>query len=184
MLKRIRAANRVPTLRVPSDNGNHDNKPFPRVFPPTSYASETVPITTPPCHILPTNQETPIHKGPSTTGLIQTIRYGMEERFTFQRRRAISYSSAGVGLEHHTGDSTIKEGEHSGGVRCLPSLFSFHQPHERSYGSTDREGTIHLQTSMSSPGLEPRPYGTAVSIANHIVGDTSECLDGNEHRLL
>ncbi|GFX21201.1 uncharacterized protein TNCV_4367801 [Trichonephila clavipes] len=30
-----------------------------------------------------------------------------------------------------------------------------------------REGTIHLQTSMSSPGLEPSPNGTAVSVANH-----------------
>ncbi|GFT81598.1 hypothetical protein TNCV_3674281 [Trichonephila clavipes] len=27
-------------------------------------------------------------------------------------------------------------------------------------------GTIHLQTSMFSPGFEPRPYNTAVSITN------------------
>ncbi|GFX80110.1 hypothetical protein TNCV_2107561 [Trichonephila clavipes] len=33
-----------------------------------------------------------------------------------------------------------------------------------------REGTIHLQTSMSSPGFEPRPNGTAVSVANHCTG--------------
>ncbi|GFY34191.1 hypothetical protein TNCV_2504941 [Trichonephila clavipes] len=33
-----------------------------------------------------------------------------------------------------------------------------------------REGTIHLQTSMSSPGFEPRPYGTAVSVTNHYTG--------------
>ncbi|GFY36493.1 hypothetical protein TNCV_26991 [Trichonephila clavipes] len=26
--------------------------------------------------------------------------------------------------------------------------------------------TIHLQTSMPSPGFEARPYGTAVSVAN------------------
>ncbi|GFS64325.1 hypothetical protein TNCV_3955261 [Trichonephila clavipes] len=32
------------------------------------------------------------------------------------------------------------------------------------------EGTIHLQTSMSSPGFEPSPNGTAVSIANHYTG--------------
>ncbi|GFV23563.1 uncharacterized protein TNCV_1906911 [Trichonephila clavipes] len=32
------------------------------------------------------------------------------------------------------------------------------------------EDTIHLQTSMSSPGFEPRPYGTAVSVANHCTG--------------
>ncbi|GFW15825.1 uncharacterized protein TNCV_1545591 [Trichonephila clavipes] len=30
-----------------------------------------------------------------------------------------------------------------------------------------RKGTIRLQTSMSSPGFEPSPYSTAVSIANH-----------------
>ncbi|GFS55450.1 hypothetical protein TNCV_1627191 [Trichonephila clavipes] len=30
-----------------------------------------------------------------------------------------------------------------------------------------RAGTVHLQVSMSSPGFEPSPYGTAVSIANH-----------------
>ncbi|GFU52965.1 hypothetical protein TNCV_1142571 [Trichonephila clavipes] len=32
------------------------------------------------------------------------------------------------------------------------------------------KGTIHLQTSMSSPGFEPSPYGTTVSIANHSTG--------------
>ncbi|GFU61091.1 hypothetical protein TNCV_4437191 [Trichonephila clavipes] len=30
-----------------------------------------------------------------------------------------------------------------------------------------REGTIHLQAAMSSPGLKPSPNGTAVSVANH-----------------
>ncbi|GFW98328.1 hypothetical protein TNCV_1092061 [Trichonephila clavipes] len=30
-----------------------------------------------------------------------------------------------------------------------------------------REGTIHLQTSMSSTGFEPCPYDTAVSVANN-----------------
>ncbi|GFU33152.1 hypothetical protein TNCV_4156691 [Trichonephila clavipes] len=33
-----------------------------------------------------------------------------------------------------------------------------------------RKGTIHLQTSMSSPGFEPSSYGTAVSVANHYTG--------------
>ncbi|GFY19820.1 transposable element Tcb1 transposase [Trichonephila clavipes] len=33
-----------------------------------------------------------------------------------------------------------------------------------------RKDTIHLQTAMSSPGLEPRSYGTAVSVANHYTG--------------
>ncbi|GFX02649.1 hypothetical protein TNCV_3869861 [Trichonephila clavipes] len=29
------------------------------------------------------------------------------------------------------------------------------------------EGTIYLETSMPSPGLEARPYGTPVSVTNH-----------------
>ncbi|GFX11208.1 hypothetical protein TNCV_4424671 [Trichonephila clavipes] len=33
-----------------------------------------------------------------------------------------------------------------------------------------RKGTIHLQTSMSSLGFEPSPYGKAVSVANHCTG--------------
>ncbi|GFY16648.1 hypothetical protein TNCV_2787741 [Trichonephila clavipes] len=32
-----------------------------------------------------------------------------------------------------------------------------------------REGTIHLQTAIPSPGLEPRPY--------HPAGDTPEIMD-------
>ncbi|GFW19945.1 hypothetical protein TNCV_866511 [Trichonephila clavipes] len=36
--------------------------------------------------------------------------------------------------------------------------------------------TIHLQTSMSSPGFEPRPNGTAVSVANHYTGWTTYLL--------
>ncbi|GFX95948.1 hypothetical protein TNCV_2085281 [Trichonephila clavipes] len=34
-------------------------------------------------------------------------------------------------------------------------------------GPPCREGIIHLQTSVPSPGFEPRPHGTAVSITNH-----------------
>ncbi|GFS55560.1 hypothetical protein TNCV_1627751 [Trichonephila clavipes] len=33
-----------------------------------------------------------------------------------------------------------------------------------------RKGTIHLQTSSSSPGFESRPYGTAISFTNHYTG--------------
>ncbi|GFV93525.1 hypothetical protein TNCV_1988381 [Trichonephila clavipes] len=33
-----------------------------------------------------------------------------------------------------------------------------------------RKGPIHLQTFMSSPGLEPSTYGIAVSVANHYTG--------------
>ncbi|GFU51854.1 hypothetical protein TNCV_3733621 [Trichonephila clavipes] len=32
------------------------------------------------------------------------------------------------------------------------------------------KGTIHLQTSLPSPGLELKPYGTAVSVASHYTG--------------
>ncbi|GFX82533.1 hypothetical protein TNCV_2166811 [Trichonephila clavipes] len=32
------------------------------------------------------------------------------------------------------------------------------------------EDTIHLQTSMPSPGSEPRPNGTAVSVTYHYIG--------------
>ncbi|GFW46253.1 hypothetical protein TNCV_2813481 [Trichonephila clavipes] len=32
-----------------------------------------------------------------------------------------------------------------------------------------RAGTTHLQTSMSSPGFEPKPYGTVVSVTNHYI---------------
>ncbi|GFT74059.1 hypothetical protein TNCV_3707911 [Trichonephila clavipes] len=37
-----------------------------------------------------------------------------------------------------------------------------------------RKGTIHLQTSLPSPGFEPSPYGTAVSVANHYTGWVTE----------
>ncbi|GFW31806.1 hypothetical protein TNCV_5039761 [Trichonephila clavipes] len=39
------------------------------------------------------------------------------------------------------------------------------------------EGTIHLQTSMSSPGFEPSPYCTAVNVTNHCTGWVTT-LDG------
>ncbi|GFX20074.1 hypothetical protein TNCV_1436341 [Trichonephila clavipes] len=37
-------------------------------------------------------------------------------------------------------------------------------------------GTTHLQTSMPSPRIEPRPYGTAVSVANHYTGRETSSL--------
>ncbi|GFS89531.1 hypothetical protein TNCV_1810271 [Trichonephila clavipes] len=61
-----------------------------------------------------------------------------------------------------------------GVVRGHPPLFPFHQPHEWLDAARwlfkvppCREGTMHLQTSMSSPGFEPSPNDTAVSVANH-----------------
>ncbi|GFX91639.1 hypothetical protein TNCV_3682251 [Trichonephila clavipes] len=38
-----------------------------------------------------------------------------------------------------------------------------------------REGTMHSQISMSSPGFEPSPNGTAVSVANHYTGWATSC---------
>ncbi|GFX74917.1 hypothetical protein TNCV_1844891 [Trichonephila clavipes] len=63
-------------------NGNQDYQPTSTFFPPPSDASETALKTTPPCYILPTNQETLSHKDPSTDHN-QHIRYGIEERFAF-----------------------------------------------------------------------------------------------------
>ncbi|GFT25044.1 hypothetical protein TNCV_179581 [Trichonephila clavipes] len=37
-----------------------------------------------------------------------------------------------------------------------------------------REGTIHLETSMPSPGLKPRPCGFTVRVTNHYTGWTSD----------
>ncbi|GFT31002.1 hypothetical protein TNCV_1683651 [Trichonephila clavipes] len=46
-------------------------------------AAQTVPVTTPPCHLRRTNQDPLINQGPPTSGHIYKIRYGMEERFAF-----------------------------------------------------------------------------------------------------
>ncbi|GFV07827.1 hypothetical protein TNCV_305751 [Trichonephila clavipes] len=84
MFQSIRAANRVLTHRVFSTNDNLDSHPTSGVFPPTSDAYEIVPMTTPPCQIFPTNQETlSQHLDLSTSGHIQHLRYRMEERFAF-----------------------------------------------------------------------------------------------------
>ncbi|GFV44999.1 hypothetical protein TNCV_2082101 [Trichonephila clavipes] len=37
-----------------------------------------------------------------------------------------------------------------------------------------REDTIHLQTSTPSPGFEPRPYGTTISVTNLYTGWATE----------
>ncbi|GFT62392.1 hypothetical protein TNCV_4717601 [Trichonephila clavipes] len=47
------------------------------------FAAKTVPVTTPPCHFQPTNQDSLTNQGPPTSGHIHKIRYGMEERFAF-----------------------------------------------------------------------------------------------------
>ncbi|GFT57137.1 hypothetical protein TNCV_1691691 [Trichonephila clavipes] len=90
-------------------------------------------------------------------------------------------------FQYHTGGRTIwlvstpiLTENTLGIVRVLPPLFPFHQPQERTCGSQGlfkvlpwRKSTIHLQTSMPSPGYKPRPYGTAVSVTNqlHRMGD-------------
>ncbi|GFS48780.1 probable RNA-directed DNA polymerase from transposon X-element [Trichonephila clavipes] len=55
-------------------------KAFDRVW---NFAAKTVPVTTPPCHFQPTNQDSLSNQGPPTSGHIHKIRYGMEERFAF-----------------------------------------------------------------------------------------------------
>ncbi|GFW58155.1 hypothetical protein TNCV_2742991 [Trichonephila clavipes] len=47
------------------------------------FVSKAITLTTPPYHILSTNQESLSHKSPTTSGHIQLFRYGMEERFAF-----------------------------------------------------------------------------------------------------
>ncbi|GFX45488.1 hypothetical protein TNCV_2740251 [Trichonephila clavipes] len=41
---------------------------------------------------------------------------------------------------------------------------------------------MHLQTSMSSPGFKPRPYGTAVSVANHYTRWVTEYCESDGNR--
>ncbi|GFT05267.1 hypothetical protein TNCV_123031 [Trichonephila clavipes] len=69
------------------------------------------------------------------------------------------------------------EGEHSGGGKRPPHLSSPSINLTRGLAARRlfrvppcHAGTIHLQTSMSSPGFEPSLYGTAVSVANHNTG--------------
>ncbi|GFX17811.1 uncharacterized protein TNCV_2292601 [Trichonephila clavipes] len=93
-------------------------------------------------------------------------------------RARIFTSVVSLSFEHHAGDSTILlgstpnlEGEIPGSgqgpstnhTRGLAARRLFRVP-------PCRKGTIHLQTSMSSPRFEPSPYGTAVSVANHYTG--------------
>ncbi|GFX27725.1 hypothetical protein TNCV_3662121 [Trichonephila clavipes] len=45
-----------------------------------------------------------------------------------------------------------------------------------------RKGTIHLQTSIPSPGFEPRPYGTAVSLASYTAWVTEKSVTPVRYR--
>ncbi|GFT40354.1 hypothetical protein TNCV_3115351 [Trichonephila clavipes] len=58
-------------------------QPIQEFFPPTLDASEAVTLTTPPFHLLSTNQENLSHKGPSTFRTHLLSRWGMEKRFGF-----------------------------------------------------------------------------------------------------
>ncbi|GFT29528.1 hypothetical protein TNCV_2020891 [Trichonephila clavipes] len=46
-----------------------------------------------------------------------------------------------------------------------------------------RKGTIHLQTSMSFPGFESSPYGTAVSVNNHCTSWATN-VESSKYRML
>ncbi|GFW13618.1 hypothetical protein TNCV_1210841 [Trichonephila clavipes] len=68
-------------------------------------------------------------------------------------------------------------GEHSGGGSGVSHLSSSSPNHTRRLAARPlfrvppcRKDTIHLQISMSSPGFEPSPYGTSISVANHYTG--------------
>ncbi|GFW12787.1 hypothetical protein TNCV_3884971 [Trichonephila clavipes] len=58
----------------------------------------------------------------------------------------------------------------------LSPFFTFHQLHKKTCSPTANSSTpgpkctIHSQISMSSPGFESSPNGTAVSVANHYTG--------------
>ncbi|GFS73101.1 hypothetical protein TNCV_686791 [Trichonephila clavipes] len=85
-------------------------------------------------------------------------------------------------IEHHTGDSTIYLGSNPilrdpGGVSGASHLSSPSINLTRGLATRwlfrvlpCRKGTLHLRTSLPSPGFEHRPYGTAVSVTNHYTG--------------
>ncbi|GFX03333.1 hypothetical protein TNCV_3555611 [Trichonephila clavipes] len=80
MFQGVRAANKLPSHRVLSTNGNQGSHPTSGFFLPTSDGSKTAPVTMLLYHMLPTNQETTLsHKGPSTSGHNQHLRYETEE---------------------------------------------------------------------------------------------------------
>ncbi|GFV13912.1 hypothetical protein TNCV_523891 [Trichonephila clavipes] len=97
--------------------------------------------------------------------------------------RNSSWQRASRSFEHYTGDSTIwldstpilRENTLEM-VRGLPPLFAFHYPQERLAARrlfrvlSCRRNTIHLQTSMPSPGFEPRLYDAADSVTKHSSG--------------
>ncbi|GFX91837.1 hypothetical protein TNCV_3530361 [Trichonephila clavipes] len=74
-------------------------------------------------------------------------------------------------FEHHTGDSMswlvfnsiFLASLSTNLTRGLAARWLFKVP-------PCRKGTIHLQTSMPSPGFELRPYGIIVSVTNHYTG--------------
>ncbi|GFX60042.1 hypothetical protein TNCV_4557231 [Trichonephila clavipes] len=79
-------------------------------------------------------------------------------------------------------DHARDAGEHSGGGQGLPTsipLLPTSREDLRLDGYLEyykyRADTIHSQKSISSPGFEPSPYGTAVSVANHSTGWATIC---------
>ncbi|GFU21397.1 hypothetical protein TNCV_891411 [Trichonephila clavipes] len=90
-------------------------------------------------------------------------------------------------FEHHTDDSTIwlvstpilREdtwGRSGASHLSSPStnLTRGHAARRLSVVPPCSDGTIHLQTSISSPGFKPRPYGTGASFANYETGWATE----------
>ncbi|GFY04474.1 hypothetical protein TNCV_4415621 [Trichonephila clavipes] len=99
---------------------------------------------------------------------------------TCRGRRSIHHGKETPSFEHHTGDRTILalfhpnlEGEHPGGGQRSPTSFLSTNLTRRLAARRlfkvppCREGTMHLQTSVSSQGFEPKSNGTAGIVANH-----------------
>ncbi|GFV05422.1 hypothetical protein TNCV_226331 [Trichonephila clavipes] len=88
-----------------------------------------------------------------------------------------------LSFEHHAGDSTflISSTPPQGwsGVCCLSSPSTNLTRGLAASRPPSRKGTIHLQTSMSSPGFEPKPYGIAVSVTNHSTRWTTRLNETN-----
>ncbi|GFU86596.1 hypothetical protein TNCV_3839821 [Trichonephila clavipes] len=84
-----------------------------------------------------------------------------------------------IALEHHAGgdDGTILHGPtlilhltHPGSAQRPPVSFPLPPISRGDLRTSCRKNAIPFQTSMPSPGFEPRPYGTSVSVINPYTG--------------
>ncbi|GFT87091.1 hypothetical protein TNCV_2748521 [Trichonephila clavipes] len=103
------------------------------------------------------------------------------------------YSQASLSFEHHAGDNTILLGstqilrKNTLGWSRASHLSSPSTNHTRGLAARwlfsvplCLEDTIHLQTSIPSPGFEPRPYSIAASVTNHCTALAGSIPETNE----